>query len=203
MFAIYNTQGRTFRDRLEALKKVKQPQQVADIPLKQDLSYDETNIIQGSTSEQIANARNIATYRKMLHVNDRSVIVHAYQIMSHPVATINADISVKQAQEYFQNNLYNQLPVLTPQMHLVGLLTRMQVMQAYYQKPQIALAELISNDVITADPVSDIRRVASVMYDYKLPALPIVNEQDHLVGIVSKTDILKALMNDPPVSLWT
>lgn len=204
MFAIYNVHGRAFRDRLEALKKVKKPHPIENIILQQDISQDETNIIQGTSDEDVPNNKNIATYRKMLHASERTVIVHAYQIMSHPVATLNDNITVKQAYEYFQTHSFNQLPVITPQVKLVGLISRMEIIKAYNNTPHSTIAALMAhNDVITADPVSDIRRVASVLYNYKLPALPIVNEQDHLVGIISKTDILKALINDPPVSLWT
>jgi CBS domain-containing protein len=203
MFAIYNIHGRTFRDRLETLRKVKKPNQTENFQLRQDVTKDETEIIPGSHSEELPNNKNIATYREMLHANTRTVIVHAYQIMSHPVITLNSNSSVAQAYEFFQKYSYNQLPVLSPQVKLVGLISRLDVIQANYRQPQITIADLMASDVITADPVSDIRRVASVLYNYKLTALPIVNEQDHLVGIITKTDILKALMNDPPISLWT
>ena len=61
----------------------------------------------------------------------------------------------------------------------------------------------MSKEVITSDPVSDIRRIAQVMQQYKLHAVPIVDEQDALIGIVSRSDILRALINDPPLNIWS
>lgn len=207
MFAIYNTDGRRFRDSLEALKKVHQPHQVADANFHQDIAQDETVIIQGATAGEVlennANSKSIQTYRKMLHANERTIIVHAYQLMTHPVITIPSNMSIADAYDEFAKHQINQFPVVTPQLELIGLVTYKQVTKAYLQAPQRALTELIKNEVITADPISDVRRIAKVMYDYQLSALPIVNEHDHLVGIISKTDILKALINDPPLSLWT
>ena len=67
-------------------------------------------------------------------------------------------------------------------------------------KPAIDIAK---EDVITSDPISDIRRVAKVMVDFNLNAMPIVSQEDKIVGIVSRTDILKAVSTIPPLRLWT
>ena len=58
-------------------------------------------------------------------------------------------------------------------------------------------------EIITAEPISDIRRVAKVMIDFKLDAIPIVDEEGILLGIVSKTDILKAVSFLPKLQLWS
>ena len=57
--------------------------------------------------------------------------------------------------------------------------------------------------LLTADPITDIRRVANVMIDFKLHAVPIVESNDILVGIVSKTDIIKAVSHIPHLQLWS
>ena len=56
-----------------------------------------------------------------------------------------------------------------------------------------AVNDIATKSIITTDPVSDVRRVAKVMDDFNLNALPVVNENDVLVGIVSKNDIIKAV----------
>ena len=45
----------------------------------------------------------------------------------------------------------------------------------------------MSAEVITADPVSDIRRIAKVMLDYRLIALPVIDERNILIGLVSRS----------------
>ena len=64
------------------------------------------------------------------------------------------------------------------------------------------LKDIVLPELITADPISDIRRVAKVMLDFNLNAMPIVNQEDELLGIVSRTDILKAVAVRPSIQLW-
>jgi len=65
------------------------------------------------------------------------------------------------------------------------------------------VADAMLTQVIAAAAVTDIRRIAQVMLDYSQSAVPVTNEQDELIGLVSRSDILQAATSDPPLSLWT
>ena len=41
------------------------------------------------------------------------------------------------------------------------------------------------------------------MIDFKLDAIPVVDEEDTLVGIVSKSDIIKAVSTIPKLQLYS
>ncbi len=58
-------------------------------------------------------------------------------------------------------------------------------------------------EIITAAPMADVRSVVKVMLDFKLDAIPIVDENDILLGIISKTDILRAVSHLPKLQLWS
>jgi CBS domain-containing protein len=58
-------------------------------------------------------------------------------------------------------------------------------------------------ELITTDPVTDVGRIAHLMLSYHLSAVPVVDEQDALIGLVSRSDVLRAVTSDPPLSLWT
>jgi CBS domain-containing protein len=64
------------------------------------------------------------------------------------------------------------------------------------------VADVMTSPVVSADPVTDIRRIARAMLEFNLPGVPVVNESRALVGFVTRGDILRAVIADPPLSLW-
>lgn len=217
MFAIYNTQGRRFRDNLENLKKVHRPDITHKVPFHVDTAQDETVVIQGSSSETSADGRSDAgnqkatkAYQEMLHINDRTPICHVHQLMSHPVVTISMNASIEEAYHLFRDNNFNQMPVVDTEHKIVGLITIQGLLrfmlvdnEEVHFIADKTVGDAMSKEVITADPVTDIRRVASAMLEYHLDGIPVVNETDQLIGIVSRSDIMRAVINDPPLSLWS
>lgn len=208
MFAIYNIEGRRFRDNLENLKRVHSPHKADEVGFHSNIAQDETVVIQGKETEKV-NPKGLDAYRKMLHVNERAQVFHAYQLMSHPVVTLPVETPIQEAYHLFKTHNVNQMPVSSQQVQLIGLVTLQNLLAFIIEDgDQISFVknktvkDAMSPEVITADPVSDVRRIASVMVDYDVTAVPIVNEQDHLVGIVTRSDLLKAMLKDPPLSLW-
>jgi CBS domain-containing protein len=60
----------------------------------------------------------------------------------------------------------------------------------------------MSTPVPCVAPDTDIRRVARVLLDTDLPGLPVVDDEGVVTGFVSRSDILRAVVTDPPLDLW-
>jgi CBS-domain-containing membrane protein len=214
MFAIYDIQGRHFRDTLENLRKVRQPQASQWIPLRSDMTDDETQPVPANSKRdsggRILYRKAEQAYREIRQLNQREPIYHAYQLMSHPVKTLPMKLDILTARRCIQELGFQQMPVLSSQRSIVGMLSVENLLQCIvtdgdqvrYLRGK-CVEDAMSQEVITADPVSDIRRIAQVMQEYHLNGVPIVDEQDALIGIVSRSDILRAVINDPPLNLWT
>ena len=57
--------------------------------------------------------------------------------------------------------------------------------------------------VLAAHPEAEIRLVAGVITGHRIGALPVINDADQLVGIVTRSDILRTLLHRPPLETWT
>lgn len=214
MFAIYDTEGLRFRDTLEKLRQVQPATATAGFQLRSNVTEDEsqpdTLNITGKTAEKIISSKAQQAYKEMLHLNQREQIVHAYQLMSHPVSTIPMEMDILTARRLFQQQKFQLMPVVNTRQRLVGTLSVQDLLQfilidgerIHYLRGKL-VSDAMSSGVITADPVSDIRRVASLMHEYKLQGVPIVDQQDALLGIVSRSDILRAVTNEPPLNMWS
>jgi len=206
MFAIYDINGCSFRDTLENLRKVKKspaPRRPSLLPRGEE-TIDQNTFGGRSVSTQACQA-----YRGKVQINERESVIHAYQIMSHPVESIQLTVDIVSAWKHIRAMRHHQLPVLDIKQRIVGMLTERDLLQFLIvddnqimsQRNKI-VADAMSTQVVAADPVTDIRRVAQVMLDYRQSAVPVTNEDDELVGLVSRSDILQAATSDPPLSLW-
>ena len=214
MFAIYNIEGRRLRDTLENLRKVQETQASRGTQLRTNVSEDETQPIPGAASGRTGGTtvsrKARQAYKEMLHINQREPVYHADQLMSYPVSTVRMEMDILAARRYFQQQGFQQMLVVSARQRFVGMLSVQDLLQfiiidgeqvRYLRGKRVA--DAMSREVISADPVSDIRRVAQVMREYHLHGVPIVDEQDALIGIVSRSDILRAVINDPPLNMWS
>jgi CBS-domain-containing membrane protein len=214
MFAIYNQEGRRFRDTLENLHKayeVRIDNRMASGANMTGFGTGALSATDAASAGQFGvSSKAVQAYRDMRHLKQREPVYHAYQLMSHPVITVSVDMGILDAHRHLQAHGYQQMPVINAQHRIVGMLSAKDLLQfiiidgeEMHYVDDKRVADVMSTEVITTDPVSDIRRVAQVMQEYHLYATPIVNEQDVLVGIVSRGDILRAVMNDQPLNTWS
>jgi CBS-domain-containing membrane protein len=214
MFAIYDKAGLRFRDTLEKLRQVQPVTATADFQLRSNVTERETQPdplrVNGKTTEKIVSSKAQQAYKEMLQLNQREPILHAYQLMSHPVSTIPMEMDILAARRLFQQQKLQQMPVVDTRQRLVGILSVQDLLQfilidgerIHYLGGKL-VSDAMPSGVITADPVSDIRRVATIMHEFKLHGVPIVDQQDALLGIVTRSDILRAVTNEPPLNLWS
>lgn len=202
MFAIYDNSGRQFRDTLEQFYKIKKlsaPSNVLNINKQQ---------IHERRQHSPASQQAIEAYKASIKLSAREQVYHVHQVMSSPVMSIDYDTSLETARQRFRQTKIHQMPVLNEHQMVCGIITKHLLQKTLLNQtlgltPQRKVSDFMTRQVITADPITDIRRVVKILIDYHLNAMPIVNEQDRLIGIVSRKDILQAVINDPPLNLFT
>ena len=209
MFAMYDDDGLNFRSSIDHLYNVHEiaPSQKLRNKVKDDDNKQnfQESLYQGKITKEATDA-----YKQMNNLDTRADIYHVEQIMSHNVITVNDDKTIKECYELMKEHTIQQLPIIAEnKLHLKGIITRHDILK--YLVNDLELSEenfekninsISTKKIITTDPISDIRRVSQVMLDFNLNAIPVVNSNDILVGIVSRNDVIKAVASLPHLQLW-
>lgn len=213
MFSVYGVTGQSFRGSLEklvAIPGLTAARNSRGINQEGEELGPEMRVFRREGNEDGQYRKAAQAYRQMLRAaTERAPILHAYQLMSRDVLTLRPDTRVEDAWRQLSARGLGQAPVLDKALRLVGLVSVQDLLMVINVDGDMvrdmlsrSVADVMTSPVVSADPITDIRRVARVLLDYRLSGLPVVNEQDELVGILSRSDILRALVNDPPLSLW-
>ena len=210
MFAIYTPNGRTFSGTLEGLRQIEKSNKL--IAAKKHQFLDDLQNASGHTYQLTPNA--VEAYKKVINKQGEiAPIHHAYQIMSSPIEVIRGDDSLAVAIEKFKNFSYQTFPIIDNREQLIGTLSRQNIYEyilrnktIYHEKNKHkTLTELFLNEkskAYSAEPVTDIRRIAALFIENKLHSIPIIESTGRIVGIVSRADIVNATIKEPPLSLW-
>lgn len=228
MFSVYGKAGRVFRGSLEELRRVGSATGLARTrsvaPLGQDAQDHAGNshfsdLLADSPAAPAADVAHrvaLAAYAEVRRTEaPRQPLTKVQSIMSATVVTVPDSFNVEQAWALLGEHGIGQAPVVSQARVLVGLLARAELMRAD-RLPQADSHPLVWRALL-AQPVvdvmwtpvpsvaqdTDIRRVARVLLDTGLPGLPVVDDEGQVIGFVSRSDILRAVVADPPLDLWT
>ncbi|MDR3661949.1 MAG: CBS domain-containing protein [Mycobacterium sp.] len=82
--------------------------------------------------------------------------------------------------------------VLNKRDQLVGVVSVIRLLQA--DSATTAVADLMDSDPVRVAPEADLTDIALLMSDFNLATVPVVDDQDRLLGVVTYDDILEALI---------
>jgi CBS-domain-containing membrane protein len=223
MFSVYGRAGRVFRGSLEDLRKVgaasalTRSRRIA--PVGQDRDDMTHAVVDGTTHAEpldIAHRSAMAAYAQTSRVEaNRHPLTRVDHIMAQTVITLPDTANVGDAWALLAERGVGQAPVVGADNVLVGLLTRADLsrpdrMPGPDTHPLVwratlaqSVVDVMWTPVPSVAPDTDIRRLARVLLDTGLPGLPVVDEAGGVIGFVSRSDILRAVVADPPLDLWT
>ncbi|MES1191807.1 MAG: CBS domain-containing protein [Steroidobacter sp.] len=134
-------------------------------------------------------------------------------IMTTAVLSVDVHEPITEAIRLFAYYPVHHLPVVDKS-RIVGMLSTADMLKLEYFVPRgsIPAATLLINEkfrieqlmrtpVITATPYDTIADAAERMSSRGIHALPVVNELNHLIGIVTTTDVMNALLNGSGITL--
>lgn len=120
----------------------------------------------------------------------------ARDIMSTAVSTLNADTTLESALQVLVNKKVTGMPVVDGQKKMIGMLSEYDVLKQVAKEKSLN-AEIFQNKIEFSTNVQSIRdetpmsEVVHLFVNSKFRRLPVVNEKNELVGIITRRDLMK------------
>jgi CBS domain-containing protein len=152
------------------------------------------------------------------NVHLRSTIVDeilVQDVMSKAVISVQKFESIVSVAHILSENNISGLPVVDRQNRVIGIITQADVLSMIGVRKEHTFKDLLKHmlgeplperrtgdvvaDIMSSSPViitanTNIAEVAQLMDEKKIRRLPVVDDKKKLVGIISRADILKAVL---------
>jgi CBS domain-containing protein len=126
-------------------------------------------------------------------------------IMTKDPLTVTPVETIGQADELMNTNKIRQLPVVQGK-DLVGIITDRDIrsflsgsllesIEAREKALNTEVRETMTTEPITVSPDDDLQEAVELMIDEKIGGIPVVDDAEGLVGIVTYVDILRCFLN--------
>jgi acetoin utilization protein AcuB len=127
--------------------------------------------------------------------------------MSKPVITVNADDSMQKATELLKEHHIRILPVMEDG-KLVGIITdrdlkrasasdatTLEIHELVYLLSKLKVKEIMTKEPITVPPYYTLEETSRILLEKKISGVPVVNDKDQVIGILTRDDLLRVLVN--------
>jgi acetoin utilization protein AcuB len=126
--------------------------------------------------------------------------------MSQDLVTVDVDTSIMKASKVMKQNKIQHLPVLRKE-RLVGIVsdrdlkeatpskaTTLDIHEMYHLLDTVAVKSLMPKHLFTVTPGETVEKAAAIMLKNHISALPVVDANGALAGIITKGDIFRAFV---------
>jgi CBS domain-containing protein len=93
---------------------------------------------------------------------------------------------------------FHHLPVLDRERRVVGMVTPADVLYASMRSQSIRVRDVMTSPAVTVDARAPVEAAAKQMVEERIHSLPVVGRSGELLGIVTGTDLMRALAGAHP-----
>jgi CBS-domain-containing membrane protein len=135
-------------------------------------------------------------------------------LMTRDVVTIDPGADLKEAARRLSGLRISGMPVVDADNRVLGIISEADILSLAgvkkghtfkdvlrhvlgaplpVRKKGNTVGEIMSSPAITTDPDRDIRAVAAILDEKRIKRLPVVDEEERLIGIIARADIVRAM----------
>ena len=149
----------------------------------------------------IAREGGIGVIHKNMTIEDQArnvaIVKRAENGMIYDPVTIRQGRTVKDALDMMADYHIGGIPVVDGENHLVGIVTNRDL--RFERRLDKLIDEVMTKDnLVTTHQQTDLTAAAQILQENKIEKLPVVDRENHLVGLITYKDITKA--KDKPMA---
>ncbi|QRN83678.1 CBS domain-containing protein [Chloroflexota bacterium] len=132
---------------------------------------------------------------KITKVEELAYELRIHEVMTKNVLCLSPDLSMKEAVETFQNDRISGAPV-TEGDTLIGILSMEDLMRALQENGLASpVREYMTSNVISVRDYDPVIEALKTFNKKKYGRLPVLDKNDHVIGIITKGDISNGLLS--------
>lgn len=132
-------------------------------------------------------------------------ILKVSNFMSQKVITAHPDDGIRHTFFRMREDNVRHFPVVNDDDKLVGIISDRDlrrpewvdeapdISHIYNLDDELTVKDLMSTNMVVAHTYESLHKVTRVLIEHRYGALPVLNKEEELVGILSATDLLQAL----------
>jgi len=149
----------------------------------------------------IAREGGIGVIHKNMSIDDQArqvaIVKRAENGMIYDPITIPLGATVAQALDIMAEYHIGGIPVVDDEKHLVGIVTNRDL--RFERRLDRPVEEIMSKEnLVTTHQQTDLTAAAQILQENKIEKLPVVDKDNHLIGLITYKDITKA--KDKPMA---
>ena len=117
--------------------------------------------------------------------------------MSHAPITIRDDTVYWKAFDIMKEKDLHHIPVVNESNAVVGILARrdLQIAALHFKEVPVDVSEVMHSPVVTISLGEPLSEAAKQMIEKRIGGLPVLDTDGQMVGILTETDLLRALID--------
>lgn len=165
---------------------------------------------QGPSAEEGARDAALEAYARAENPDGRRRrVMFARDLMTTPVVTVSPDTILGEIQKIFLRRRFRHIPVVSSANHVEGIVSDRDLLRLIASASEAVerwqarpANDFMVHPVLVASDDSEVREIARVMFEERVGCVPIVDERQGIVGMVTRSDILRTLLVQAPLELW-
>ncbi|MEJ2691189.1 MAG: CBS domain-containing protein, partial [Deltaproteobacteria bacterium] len=121
----------------------------------------------------------------------------ARELMSAPVIYVRPELTIKEANDALTRYSLTVLPVLDEKQRILGIVSRRVTEKAiYHGLGALPVSDYMTTDFATLSPTATLADIQELIIEHRQRFIPVV-ENKAIKGVITRTDLLNLLVNDP------